>query len=110
MGMWLCCTNRMQYSGKSFSKPLGKTFNFILIEKKKYKELKPGEIFPKERKYASFYLDFFEHNIIDKITQRLIYSANYFKFIQNGRIQTYVLYGIIFILSIIVISVVNILK
>ena len=103
-------TTKMQYSGKSFSKPLGKTFNFILIEKKKYKELEKDEIFPEKREYASYYLDFFEHNIIDKITQPLIYSVNYFKFIQNGRIQTYVLYGIIFILSIIIISVLNIIQ
>lgn len=100
----------MQYTGKSFSKSLGKIFNFILIEDKKYKELKPGEIFPKNRKYVSHYFDFFEFRFIDFITHHLVYGANYFKFIQNGRIQSYVWYGIVFMLAIFMLTVFNVLK
>ena len=102
--------SRMQYTGKSFSKPLGKILNFLLIEKKHFEELTPGEIFPKKRSYFSHYHDFFETNLIDRITQRLIYSANYFSFIQNGRIQSYVLYGIIFILAMFILTVFNIVS
>jgi hypothetical protein len=40
----------------------------------------------------------------------LIYTANYFKFIQNGRVQSYVWYGIVFMLSIFLMTVLNILK
>lgn len=100
----------MQYTGKSFSKSLGKIFNFILIEDKKYKELKPGEIFPKNRKYVSHYFDFFEFRFIDFITHHLVYGANYFKFIQNGRMQSYVWYGIVFMLAIFMLTVFNVLK
>ena len=100
--------SRQQYTGKSFSKPLGKIINFLLIENKHYEELKPGEIFPEKRSYVSHYLDFIEHNLIDPITQRLIYSANYFSFIQNGRIQSYVLYGIIFILAMFILTLFNV--
>jgi hypothetical protein len=100
--------SRQQYTGKSFSKPLGKIINFLLIENKHYEELKPGEIFPGKRSYVSHYLDFIEHNLIDPITQRLIYSANYFSFIQNGRIQSYVLYGIIFILAMFILTLFNV--
>ncbi len=102
--------SRIQYTGKSFSKPLGKILNFLLIEKKQFEELKPGEIFPAKRSYASHYHDFFEHNFIDSITQRLIFSANYFSFIQNGRIQSYVLYGIVFILAMFILTVFNIVS
>lgn len=102
--------SRMQYTGKSFSKSLGKMFNFMLIEEKKYKELKDGEIFPKKRKYASHYLDFFEHRMINFLTQQLVYGANYFKFIQNGRIQSYVWYGIVFMLSVFMLTIFNVLK
>ncbi len=102
--------SRIQYTGKSFSKPLGKIFNFLLIERKHYEELKPGEIFPEKRSYVSHYYDFFEHNLIDPITQRLIYSANYFSFIQNGRIQSYVLYGIVFILAMFILTLFNIVS
>ena len=100
--------SRQQYTGKSFSKPLGKIINFLLIENKHYEELKPGEIFPEKRSYVSHYLDFIEHNLIEPITQRLVYSANYFSFIQNGRIQSYVLYGIVFILAMFILTLFNI--
>jgi hydrogenase-4 component B len=102
--------SRIQYTGKSFSKPLGKILNFMLIEKKHFNELKTNEIFPKKRSYVSHYLDFFEHNMIDPITQRLTYSANYFSFIQNGRIQSYVLYGIVFILAMFILTVFNVVS
>jgi len=98
---------KMQYTGKSFSKTLSKTFNLIVIEQKQYDEIKPGEIFPETRKYASHYHDFFEFRLIHVITNQLIYAVNYFKFIQNGRVQSYVLYGIAFILAIFVLTVFN---
>ncbi len=102
--------NNMQYTGKSFSKPLSKIFNFLLIEKKQYEELKPIEVFPVKRKYSSHFLDFFEHRIIFPITNRFMYAVNYFKFVQNGRIQSYVIYGIVFIIAIFVLTVLNILQ
>lgn len=90
--------NKMQYSGKSFSKTLGKLFNFIAMEKKGYPEIKTMEIFPETRKHTSHYIDFFENTILARIKDRLLLSLNYFQFIQNGRIQMYVFYGIFFIM------------
>jgi hydrogenase-4 component B len=98
----------MQYSGKSFSKSFGKLMNFILIEKKNYKEIEREEIFPSTRKYRSYYLDFFESKIIDPVILLIRRFINMFQFVQNGRIQTYVLYGIVFILVIFVCTVLNI--
>ena len=103
-------TSRIQYTGKSFSKPLGKILNFMLIEKKHFEELNPGEIFPEKRSYFSHYHDFFEQNLIDPIITRLNYSANYFSFIQNGRVQSYVLYGIIFILAMLILTIFNVVS
>jgi hydrogenase-4 component B len=91
---------RMQYSGKSFSKSLGKLLNFIILEKKKYKEIPTNEIFPQERRYSSHYNDFFVTKIFNGIVDKLLYSLNYFQFIQNGKIQMYILYGIFFIVLI----------
>ena len=85
-------------------------FGFLLTEDKKYKELEAGEIFPKNRNYESHYLDFFENRILNFITHHLVYSANYFKFIQNGRIQSYVWYGIVFMMAIFMLTIFNILK
>lgn len=101
-------TSRIQYTGKSFSKPLGKIFNLWLIENKHFEELNPGEIFPEKRTYFSHYHDFFERKLIDPIVSRLNFSVNYFSFIQNGRIQSYVLYGIVFILAIFILTLFNI--
>jgi len=105
---YTAASSKMQYTGKSFSKTLSKTFNFIVIERKQYEELNKGEIFPKERKHASHYHDFFEFRVIHVISNQLIYAANYFKFIQNGRVQSYVLYGIAFIITIFVLTFLNI--
>lgn len=111
---WGCAyiapTPKLQYTGKSFSKSLGKMFGFLLTEEKKYKELKEGEIFPERRTYVSHYLDFFENRFIKSITHHLVYAVNYFKFIQNGRVQSYVLYGIVFMLAIFMLTVLNVLK
>lgn len=90
-------TPRMQYTGKSFSKTLGKLLNFIVPEKKKYKEILTSDIFPKERKHTSHYNDLFVTKIFNGIVDRLLFSMNYFQFIQNGKIQLYILYGIFFI-------------
>jgi hypothetical protein len=90
-------TSKMQYTGKSFSKSLAKLLNFIVLEKKKYKEISGNEIFPAERKYSSHYSDFFKIRVFDGIIDRLLYSLNYFQFIQNGKIQMYILYGVFFI-------------
>lgn len=90
-------TPRMQYTSKSFSKSLGKLLNFIVLEKKKYKEISANEIFPKERKHTSHYNDLFVTKIFNGIVDRLLFSMNYFQFIQNGKIQLYILYGIFFI-------------
>lgn len=111
---WGCAyvapTSKMQYTGKSYSKSLGKIFSFLLFEEKKYTELAQGEIFPENRKYQSHYVDFFEHRFINYITHHLVYAANYFKFIQNGRVQSYVWYGIVFMISIFLMTILNVLK
>lgn len=90
----------MQYTGKSYSKTLGKLLSSIVFERKKYKEIKSSEIFPNKRTHSTYYTDFFEYRIIDKLVHRLLYFMNIFQFIQNGNLQRYVLYGLIFIIII----------
>ena len=98
---WGCAyvgpNTRMQYTGKSFSKTLGKLFNFIIIEEKRYKERPVSETFPLTTKHSSHYVDFFETRIINGFVKKLVYSMNYFQFVQNGKTQAYVLYGVFFI-------------
>jgi len=101
---------RQQYTGKSFSKPLSKIFNVLLLERKQFTELKQSEVFPSKRSYSSHYQDLFERRLIHPISEWLVNSANYFSFIQNGRIQSYVLYGIVFVLAMILLSIFNVVK
>jgi len=82
----------------------------MLIEKKRYPEIVSGEIFPQPRKYSSHYLDFIEHYLIDYAIRLLLTIVNYFKFIQNGRVQSYVMYGIVFILTIFILTLLNLVK
>jgi hydrogenase-4 component B len=91
-------TAKMQYTGKSFSKSLGKLLNFVILEKPKYKELSGTEIFPAKRAHSSHYNDLFAERVFDVIVDRILHAMNYFKFIQNGKIQLYILYGAFFIL------------
>ena len=98
---------RMQYTGKSFSKSFGKLLNFILIEKKGYTEIERNDTFPATRKYRSFYLDVIDSKIIEPFILVMMRFINVFQFIQNGKIQAYVLYGIIFILTIFIGTVLN---
>lgn len=98
----------MQYTGKSYTKTFSRLFSFLLLEKKEYKELTVSEVFPSKRKYSSHYTDIFENKLIDPFNKFLNRFINLFTFIQNGRIQTYVIYGIVFILAVLVVSFINV--
>jgi hydrogenase-4 component B len=99
----------MQYTGKSFSKSLAKLFGFITIENKKFKEFKTVSVFPSPRTYTSYYLEFFENRIIDPVIRQFLRVFNLFSFFHNGRIQLYVLYGLIFMVILLILSVINVL-
>ncbi|HEX3008905.1 MAG TPA: proton-conducting transporter membrane subunit [Bacteroidales bacterium] len=105
---WGCAypapNTRMQYTSKSYSRSLLKLFSFLTLEKKKYREIDPSNIFPKGRSFQSYFLDFFEVKIIQRIIKLLLRYTEYFSFIHNGKIQLYILYGVFFILSLIVIT------
>ncbi len=99
--------NGIQYTGKSFSKSLAKLFSFIITEKKRFKEITQAEIFPRKRSYASSYQDVIEDRLINPLLIYLRRFINLFQFVQNGRIQAYVLYGILFILIIFIGTILN---
>lgn len=110
---WGCAyvspNSRMQYSSKSYSRSLGKLFNFLISEKKKYEEIENDSIFPKPRTFQTYFLDFFEVKIMSRIIKPLLRLTDYFTFIHNGKIQFYILYGVFFILTVIVITFLNLI-
>lgn len=100
---------RMQYTAKSFSKSFAKLFSYILIEKKKYTEIRSNKIFPESRTFHSNYMEFFENNFISTINKRIFAFMNSFMFINNGKTQMYVLYGFFFIIILLVATLFNLL-
>ncbi|MNP95904.1 Hydrogenase-4 component B [compost metagenome] len=100
---------RMQYTAKSFSKSFAKLFSVILSEKKRYPEIGSNKIFPLPRAFHSNYQEFFENNFISAVNKRIFAFMNYFMFINNGKIQMYILYGFFFIVILIVATFFNLL-
>jgi len=100
---------KFQYTGKSFTKTLSKLFSFITGEEKKYPEIQPDTVFPVTRSYQSSYAEFFEKNILNRLSNLLLNFMNYFTFIHNGRVQFYILYGMLFMLILIFASLLNML-
>ena len=100
---------RLQYTGKSFAKTLAKLFASIISEQKNYSEIGNNDVFPAGRSYQSNYAEFFEKNIINKVSNQLLHFMNQFTFIHNGKVQIYVLYGFIFVMILIMTTFFNVL-
>jgi formate hydrogenlyase subunit 3/multisubunit Na+/H+ antiporter MnhD subunit len=105
---YLAPTSKIQYTSKSYSRGLAKLFNFMTLEKKKYREIETANIFPKYRSFQSYFLDIFEIKIIQRLIHLLLRFTDYFSFIHNGKIQLYILYGVFFILSLILVTFFNV--
>jgi len=89
---------KAQYTGKSFNRSFGLLFNFIVKERKTIEKIPKTQIYPSRVNFSTSYIDILDHYIVSPLAKRLTFALNYFQFIQNGRIQSYVLYGLFFII------------
>ena len=90
---------KAQYSGQSFTRSFGLLFSFL--KGKRTSERIPKEtLFPGHYSYSTPYIDILEKFLVEPLAKRLTFTLNYFQFIQNGQIQSYVLYGLFFIILI----------
>lgn len=90
---------RMQYTASSFVKNYVHLIEPVLSIKKS--DVVIQDVFPSPQKYESSTYDKIEYYVIDKnvkLIKKLLYR---FDFLQNGKIQYYILYGLIFIILII---------
>jgi hydrogenase-4 component B len=105
---WGCGYNapfpKAQYTGRSFARPLGTLFSFFIKEKQNTKCLPIRKFYPEHSTFSTYYFDLIENYLITPLARRLTFTLNYFQFIQNGQIQSYVIYGIFFIILIFVVS------
>lgn len=91
---------RAQYTGQSFSRSFGLLFSFMVREKKRTEKLPRQKLYPGPYSFSTNYIDLLERYLITPVAKRLTFMLNYFQFIQNGQIQSYVLYGLFFIILI----------
>lgn len=89
---------KAQYSGRSYARNFSNLFSSILITKKSFVEITKGKLYPGYHKFSSYYFDFFELYLVNPVVKQISVFVNYFQFIQNGRIQSYLIYSLIFIL------------
>lgn len=105
---WNCAytapTAKIQYTAGSFVKTYSKLFGMFFLIFKKEKEVKG--IFPAAASLETHPYDKVEKWFIDYPTTNLKLFLGRFRFVQNGKLQFYILYGILFIVSIISIPII----
>lgn len=92
-------TAKLQYTAGSFVRAYGKLNKPALLFSKKEKEV--NGLFPTEGHYESHAYDKLEKWLIDKPVKALKSFLKRFLFLQNGSLQSYILYGVIFIIAVI---------
>jgi hydrogenase-4 component B len=100
---WNCAyaapTAKIQYTAASFVKTYSKLFGMLFLIFKKEKEV--SGIFPTYSHLETHPYDKIEKWLIDYPTTNIKLFLGRFNFFQNGRLQFYILYGILFIILII---------
>ncbi len=100
---WGCAyiapSTKIQYTANSFVRPYRKLFQPFLLLFKNNKEI--TGIFPGKAHYITQPYDKIEKWLIDSPIRAFKSFLGRFLFLQNGKLQFYILYGIIFIVSVI---------
>jgi formate hydrogenlyase subunit 3/multisubunit Na+/H+ antiporter MnhD subunit len=104
---WGCgysnATSKMQYTASSYVRSYSKVAKPILdIEKK---EVEVNRVFPIKKYYKTDSYDKIERILVDYPLKLINKVTDLFIFLQNGRLQTYILYGIIFITAVIILPI-----
>lgn len=102
---WGCgygaATSKMQYTGSSFVRAYRKLAEPMLLIHKNKKEIQ--SIFPVSGGQETHPYDLAEKWLIDYPINRIKTFLNRFVFLQNGNLQFYVLYGVSFIILVLII-------
>ena len=89
---------KQQYTASSFVRTYSKLFAPVLLVEKK--EVTVQGIFPSGGKYHTHAHDKLEKGLIDSILKLNKNFMSRFVFLNNGKLQFYILYGIIFIVTV----------
>jgi hypothetical protein len=99
-----------QYTGRSYARTFGNLLSFVVSQRKNFLKIPKSQLYPGYRKFSTYYFDILEKKIVSPLIKRLTFVLNYFQFIQNGKIQSYVIYGLVFILIVFIGTVINLIK
>ncbi|OIP83760.1 MAG: hypothetical protein AUK44_04370 [Porphyromonadaceae bacterium CG2_30_38_12] len=94
-------SSKLQYTASSFVKSYSQLFQILFLIFKKEKPVKG--IFPGTAMMETHPSDLIEKWLIDFPTLKLQSFLDRFRFFQNGNLQFYILYGIVFIIAVIAI-------
>ena len=96
---YIAPTVKLQYTAGSFVRPYSKLFRPFLLSSKTQKDVEG--LFPSGGSYETHIYDRIEKYLIDNPIAAYKSLLGRFLFLQNGKLQFYILYGIIFIVSVI---------
>ncbi|MBW7865385.1 MAG: hydrogenase [Candidatus Hydrogenedentes bacterium] len=106
-GTWDCGyaapTARMQYTASSFAQPLTDLFGFVL--RTRNKQTGTGGVFPAGASFATEPNDLFRNQFYDPFFGRAAALMAWFRRVQHGRVQLYVLYIALTLLALLLFSV-----
>ena len=91
-------TYKQQYTASSFVRSYSKLFAPVLLVEKEEESIQ--SVFPGNSKYYTHTYDKLEKGIIDKILRLNKNFMGRFIFLNNGKLQFYILYGILFIVTV----------
>jgi hypothetical protein len=86
----------MQYTASSFADPFLSVARPFLELKKRLE--KPEGLFPKNARFESRAGDYFESYAIRPLAKAIEKALDLFTWIQSGKMQHYILYGLVFLL------------
>ena len=97
-------TAKHQYTATSYSDNLGTITNPITRIKKDLKEIPEEEVFPDQRKFYSRPAEFIKNIFIDGSARWFGKIITKLAVIQTGQIQHYVLYGFLFMILVLLLT------
>jgi formate hydrogenlyase subunit 3/multisubunit Na+/H+ antiporter MnhD subunit len=96
---YIAPTTKLQYTASSFVRSYSKLFSLFLLFEKKEKVV--TGIFPAQAHFSTHPLDRIEKWLVDKPIKFYKSVLSWFLFLNSGKLQISILYGIIFIISVI---------
>jgi hypothetical protein len=93
-------SRRMQYTASSYASPLTLLFRSLLRQRVELRE--PAGIFPPHAGFRSETPDLFHTHLFRPLFQAVIWGSARLRWLQRGRIQLYVLYIAVAVLSLLI--------